>query len=631
VAMHRYLSLVSDKVNRLGGYIGGACIIVISFICTYEVVMRYFFAAPTSWVLEISVYLSLASVFLAGGYVLNVKNSINVDLITVRLSPRNQILFQIVSLFVSLIFTLVLTWKGAEMAIFSFQSGEISPSILSVPTVFPYSLVPIGGLLLILELVRQIWDSFSDLAKLKATSPRKRGFGAEYLPVFVLVVFVLISAVLFRDKEAAPYGLVLLLFVLMFGGVSIAFALGMIGLFGFYFTFGGGPMLSQVPMVVYKFMDDFIMVAVPTFIMLSTVLSIGQVGANLFDLGSKWVRHLPGGLAVATIVSATLFAAMCGSSVATVVTIGLIAIPEMLSRGYNKHLVLGTVCIGGVLGPLIPPSIFMIMIGAITGDSVGKLFMAGMLPGIMLALTFSLYIVISSKLDRSSIKIEAASWAERWQSLKKSFFGLLTPVIILCGIYSGMFTPTEAASVGLVYSLIVCITLYRTIKLRNFSKVLLEGAKLSASILWVISGAVVFGQMVSLLQIPDKLFKFTSSLPLSPMSVLGLTLVVILILGALMDEGAILLITYPVLYYIFVKGYGFDSIWFAMVFVFTLEVGLVAPPVGINIFAVQSIWKEAKFEDVVKGVWPFVLLMVISILLVVYVKPLSLWLPRLMG
>jgi C4-dicarboxylate transporter, DctM subunit len=401
---------------------------------------------------------------------------------------------------------------------------------------------------------------------------------------------------------------------------------------GFFFTFGGGDALNQVPMVMYKILDDFIIVAVPLFIMLSAILSVGKIGSALFDVAGTWVRHLPGGMGVATILACAVFAAMCGSSVATVATIGLIAIPEMLSRGYDRKLVFGTVAIGGVLGPLIPPSIFMILIGAITGDSVGKLFMAGMLPGIMLAVIFSAYIIVKALRDKTSAaKVEAASWEERWRALKKSFWGLMAPLIILGGIYTGVFTPTEAAGVGMVYSLLICAFIYRTLSLKGLWQIILDGGKLTATLLFIVTGALVFGQVVTLLKIPERMSDFLAALPLPHMAILFLMLIFILILGALMDEASILLITYPILYHVFVTKFGFDSIWFALVFVFTLEVGLVAPPVGINVFVVQGIWKDAKFDEVVKGVLPFALLMVAAILLVVYIKPLSLWLPSFIG
>lgn len=629
--VERALGYVSNRINTAGSFLSGLFILVMGIIISYDVAMRYLFHAPTTWVLEISIILCLGSVFLAGGYALKEKNHIQVDALTRRCSKRNQVLLELISLVLTLVYCVVLTWKGAETALYSLRMGEVSPTVLNIPVVIPRVLLPIGGLLLILELVRQTIASVRTFRGVL----RDGGGGGKgvlgYLPPLVLLALLIGCGAFFLYKDLAPLGLILLVFVLIFAGMPIAFALGLLGLMGFAFTFGGGGMLGQIPLVTYKILDDFIIVSVPLFLMLAAVLSVGKVGYNLFEFASSWVRHLPGGLGVATVFACAIFAAMCGSAVATVATIGLIAIPEMLSRGYRRELVFGTVAIGGVLGPLIPPSIYMILIGAITGDSVGKLFMAGMLPGILLAALFSLYIIVMSVRDKNIPKFAPATWAERWAAVKKAFFGLMAPIIVLGGIYTGIFTPTEAAGVGLVYSLLVCFLISRSISLKKFYTLILDAGKLTATILFIVAGAVVFGQLVSMLQIPDKTCTYLASLPLSPMVILFIALILILVLGALMDEASILLITYPTLYYIFVKTFGFDPIWFALVFVFTLEVGLVAPPVGINVFVVQSIWKDAKFEEIVKGVLPFALLMVVAILLVIYVKPLSLWLPNLVG
>ena len=630
--MEKWIGLLSDKLNLIGGALSGISILIMGLIVTYEVIMRYVFRAPTTWVLEISIYLCIASVFLAGGFALRDKAHINVDVVTKRFSARNQLLLQIIGLILTFIYCLVLTWKGGDMAITSLLHKEVSPTLLNIPVVIPHSLVPIGGFFLLIELVRQILGSLSELRKMDREETENRNWVARHLPPLIFAALVIVCSFMFFSRDLTPLGLTILLFVLIFGGTPIAFTLGLLGLMGFFFTFGGGDALNQVPMVMYKILDDFIIVAVPLFIMLSAILSVGKIGSALFNVAGTWVRHLPGGMGVATILACAVFAAMCGSSVATVATIGLIAIPEMLSRGYDRKLVFGTVAIGGVLGPLIPPSIFMILIGAITGDSVGKLFMAGMLPGIMLAVIFSAYIIVKALRDKTStVKVEAASWGERWGALKISFWGLMAPVIILGGIYSGLFTPTEAAGVGMAYSLFICAFIYRTVSFRGLWQIILDGGKLTATLLFIVTAALVFGQVVTLLKIPERMSGFLAALPFPPMAILFLMLFFILILGALMDEASILLITYPILYYIFVTKFGFDSIWFALVFVFTLEVGLVAPPVGINIFVVQGIWKDAKFEEVVKGVLPFALLMVAAILLVVYIKPLSLWLPTYIG
>jgi C4-dicarboxylate transporter, DctM subunit len=620
-----------DRLSVFGGFLSGVFILIMGFIITYEVIMRYIFRAPTSWVLEISIYLSLASVFLAGGNAMRENKHIQVDSVTSRLSSRDQALYQLICLVLSLIYCVVFTWKGAEIAISSLLMGEVSPTVLNTPMVIPHSLMPIGGALLSLEIIRMI---VMELSKLRnAGRPEGKSWFIGNLPVLIFLSLIALCAPMFLSKDLVPIGFTLLIFVLLFGGMPIAFALGMLGLMGLQFAFGGGPLLAQVPISIYKMLDDFITTAVPMFLMLSVILSVGEIGSKLFDFASKWVRHLPGGLGVATILACGIFAAMCGSAVATVATIGIIAIPEMLARNYDRKLVYGTVAIGGVLGPLIPPSLFMILIGTMTGDSVGKLFMSGTVPGIMLVVFFSGYIILKSKFGREAnrSRIEPASWKERLGVLKTSFFGIMAPVIILGGIYTGIFTPTEAAAVGIVYSLIVCALFYRSITFKKMRLIIMEGGTLASGILFMVAGAMVFGQVVTMLQIPERVCGFLAALPLAPMTILWITLALILVLGALMDEAGILLITYPTLYYVFCTHFGFDSIWFALVFVFTLEVGLVAPPVAINIFVVQGIWKEAKYGEVVKGVLPFVFIMIAAILLVVYVRPLSTWLPGLIG
>ncbi len=629
--MKRLIETLVDRLNLIIGGLSGFLILIIGFIVTYEVIMRYFFRAPTTWVLEISIYLCIGSIFLAGGYALREKAHIQVDLVTSRLSYRNQVLFQLIGFILAVIYCSVLVWKGAGLAIGAIVLREVSPTVLNVPMVIPRSFIPIGGFLLILEFIRQILAGISDLKKAEREENRKGTWMTRNLHPILLLAAIVFSGAFLLSRALAPIGLTALLFVLIFSGMPIAFGLGLLGLMGFYFTLGGGPVLVQLPLVAYKVLDDFVIVSIPLFTSLSVILSMGGIGADLFNVASTWVRHLPGGLGVATIFACAIFAAISGSSTATVATIGIIAIPEMLSRGYQRQFVFGAVSIGGVLGPLIPPSVFMILIGSISGDSVGKLFMAGMVPGIILAIIFSIYIIIYSQRKKIFEKVEPASWKERIDSIKKAFFGLLAPVIILGGIYSGIFTPTEAAGVGLTYSFLVCTFVYRTLSLKKLCETALVGARLNATIGLIVAGALIYGQVVTMLKIPDRLVEFLAALSIHPLLVLSLTLVFILILGALMDEVSILLITYPTLHYVFVTHFGFDSIWFALVFVVTLEVGLVAPPVGINLFVVQGIYKSARFSEVVKGVVPFMLLMIASILLFLFIKPLATWLPSLIG
>ena len=228
--MKKWLGIFSDKLNITGGFLSGLSILVIGLIVSYEVFVRYLFNAPTTWVLEISIYLCIACVFLAGGYALKEKQHIYVDVITNKLSERNQILFQIVSLVISLVYTLILTWKGAGMAYHSFIMHEVSPTVLNVPVVIPHAAVPIGGFMLVIEFIRQIWEGIDNFRNLKVDPGAKKNPLLENLPVILFVAALVLCGFLFHTREWAPLGILVLLFVLLFCGVPVAFGLGMIGL-----------------------------------------------------------------------------------------------------------------------------------------------------------------------------------------------------------------------------------------------------------------------------------------------------------------------------------------------------------------------------------------------------------------
>ena len=295
-------------------------------------------------------------------------------------------------------------------------------------------------------------------------------------------------------------GFTILLLVLLFSGLPVAFSLGLGGVAGMVLFLGGEGALAQLPIIGYKSLDDFVLVSVPLYILMSQILLTGKVGNDLFELANKWLCHLPGGLGVATVIACAIFAAITGSSVACAVTIGSIAIPEMLSRGYDRRLVLGTVAAGGTLGILIPPSIPMILYGAITDESVGKLFMSGVVPGVLLTVLFIAVVVYSSRhLERH----EAAPWAERMAALRQSIWGLLLPIIVVGGIYTGAFTPTEAAGVGTVYSLFITFCVYRTLKLRDLPGILNDTVQTSCMIFAIMIGASLFGFVLTILSWPS--------------------------------------------------------------------------------------------------------------------------------
>ncbi|WP_244464334.1 TRAP transporter large permease, partial [Bradyrhizobium japonicum] len=346
------------------------------------------------------------------------------------------------------------------------------------------------------------------------------------------------------------------------------------------------------------------------YVLMSQILLYSGVGKELYEMASRWLRHLPGGLALATLSCCAIFAAISGSSVATAVTIGMVAIPEMTSRGYDKKSVLGLLAAGGTLGILIPPSVPMIIYGSVTGESVGKLFIAGVIPGILLLLFFMAYAAWKMR----HIKEAPATWSERWQSTRQAIWGLMMPVLIIGGIYSGIFTPTEAAAAGVVFSFLIAGIVYRSLTLENLKKMILSTVSTNAMILFIMVGAMLFGYILTSLQIPQMLTDLATAWPVSRWVIFVLINLLLLVLGCFLETVSILVITLPILYPI-IKTLGFDPIWFAIIMVVNMELALISPPVGLNLFVLKGIDPTTPISTIVRGSLPYALVMILFIAL----------------
>ena len=418
-------------------------------------------------------------------------------------------------------------------------------------------------------------------------------------------------------------GFTLLLLILLASGLPVAFSLGLGGVAGMILFMGGDGALAQLPIIGYKSLDDFVLTAVPMYILMSQILLTGKVGNDLFELANKWLRHLPGGLGIATVMACAVFAAITGSSVACAVTIGAIAIPEMLARGYDRPLVLGAVAAGGTLGILIPPSIPMILYGAITDESIGKLFMSGVVPGVIMTLMFTAIVVYRSRnLQREA----AATWDERISALKKSIWGLFLPIIVVGGIYTGIFTPTEAAGIGTVYSLFITFCVYRTLTLKDMPGILNDTIKTTCMIFAIMIGASLFGFVLTILDAPQALTNYVAGLQTSRWVVFIAINCLLLFLGCILESVSIIFITLPILFPL-IMSLGFDPIWFNVVMLLNLELALITPPVGMNLFVLQGISPDSKMTDIVKGVIPFGLAMFVLIFILCLFPELATWLP----
>ena len=424
--------------------------------------------------------------------------------------------------------------------------------------------------------------------------------------------------------------LVILLFVFLASGLEIAFSLGLVGVIGLFFWQNGLNALVAMGEISWDVTTSFTLMAVPLFIFMSAVLIESGISIGLYRAVAKWLYRLPGGLAVASQVACSIFAAVSGSSTATAAAIGMISIPEMEKRRYEQKIVVGSICAGGTLGILIPPSIALIIYGTIMETSIGQLFVAGIIPGIVLALMFSGYIIVRVMLKpltapRSEVKV---NWKERFTVLKEVIPILSLIVLVLGGIYGGIFTPTEAAGVG-AFGSVAIAAIYRRLNFAVMKRSLLVAVHTTSMIFLIIIGALILSRIVAFLNIPQAFTRALFTLGISRWTIFLLVCLLYLIMGCLLDAISMMMITLPVIGPMMV-ALGFDPVWFGIVMVVLIEMGLITPPVGLNLFVVHGLMEKGRFEIVALGSVPFVLLMAIGIAFLVFFPNLALWLPSLM-
>lgn len=412
------------------------------------------------------------------------------------------------------------------------------------------------------------------------------------------------------------------LFALLLLGVPVAFALGGLGL-GMLLLGGFSPLMA--PQAMLSTLDGFILLAVPLFLLMSNILLKGGVGRDLFAAVQAWVGHWPGGLAVATILSCGLFAAISGSSVATAATIGTVAIPEMVSRGYDKRFVYGLLAAGGTLGILIPPSIPMIVFGFVAEESVIALFLAGIGPGLLLVALFVIFAMIYARLSPTYTPVEKADRQQRIKTSVRALPSLALALLIVLGLYSGAFTPTEAAAVGFAAAIVITVFWLRTLTWAAFWEAVKESAITTTAILLIVAGAKVFGKAIALYRIPQDISAFIAANIDGPLVFILLVCAVLLLMGLVFEALSMILIMTPVLLPA-AMGLGFDPIWFGIFMVIMVECALITPPVGLNLYVIQAV-ARVSLGQVARGVWPFLALMLVTVAILYLVPDLALYIP----
>jgi C4-dicarboxylate transporter DctM subunit len=414
-----------------------------------------------------------------------------------------------------------------------------------------------------------------------------------------------------------------ILLALMLTGMPISIALGLTVL-SFMFTMTQVP-IESVGLKLFTGLDNFSIMAIPFFILAGTFLTRGGVARRMVAFTTSLVGHWPGGLGLAGVAASALFAAVSGSSVATVVAIGSIILPAMVEQGYPKRFGAGVVTTSGALGILLPPSVILVLFGVSTNTSIGALFMAGVVPGIVLAiLMIGVTLVIAWR--RGYPRMTRATWYQRWRAFRESVWGLALIGIVLGGIYGGIFTPTEAAAIAAVYAFVIAVFVYRDLRLRDVPKVLLSAANTSAMLLYIITNAVLFSFMMTNEHIPQSMAAWIVAQHFNVWTFLFVVNIVLLAAGNVMEPTSILLIMAPILFPI-ATSLGVDPIHFGILMAVNMEVGLCHPPVGLNLYVASGIARMGISELTV-AVLPWLVVMLIFLVMITYVPAISVWLPH---
>jgi len=421
-----------------------------------------------------------------------------------------------------------------------------------------------------------------------------------------------------------------LVFLLLFLGMPIAFALMFVGFAGISYLTSIEAALPIAARTVYEVSAYYPYTVIPLFIVMGGFAGSSGMTKDLYITFDKWFRKLPGGLGIATIGACAGFAAVSGSSVATAATMGTVALPEMKRFNYHPRLATGSIAAGGTLGFLIPPSIGFIVYGMLTEQSIGKLLVAGMIPGLLLALAYIGIIIAMVKLNPSLAPTipESVSWRERFSSLMGVWEPLAVFLLVMGGIYGGFFTPTEAGAIGATVLFLISI-LKGKLNRQNLGEALLEAVRISVMVLFLVAGANVFSYFLALSTIPMQVATWAAGLEVSPYLIHTIIVIIYLFLGCFLDAISMMVLTMPVIFPV-ILALNFDPIWFGVIAVLMMEAGLITPPMGLNIFTVAGVAKDTPVETIFRGVAPFLLSIFALVILITLFPGLALFLPNMM-
>lgn len=659
---------VLDGLSDMSGLISVLSLLTMTGMICFEVASRYLFGMPTSWAIEYATYLLVAVAFLGLSAAQRSGTHVQVEILVTNLSPERRDQFELVALWLSVLFVAMTAF---QMIRFNYQEYIYDTrdwGLLSTPQWIPELPISIGLIffafalladvfrirppskpllvwavpMLIIGLVGAlIWSGQArypvfgsplDIRSLIIFAAVILGALAWSGAAIAAVVATATASLCFAFYLAEGSGLTLLglmlvgaLLLLLLVGVRVGISMGLVGMFGLLLLLPS-PNLPILADRAWASTNSFTLTAIPMFVLMGNFLIRSGITGELFESMVRWFGRTPGGIANASIGASAMFAAVSGSSLATAATLGQVAAPEMIKRGYSPRLTYGVVAAGATLGILIPPSIALIIYGNVVGVSITQLFAAGMIPGIVLAMLFSALVFAWSLIvPTSTPRGEAYPLSVKLRALGKMLPFLFLISAVLGSLYAGIATPTEAGGLGALVAMLLCLQRGH-LSIQVLYETTLEAVRVTSMIMLIVVGAAIFSWVFDFLRLPRAMVQLVEGSDLAPWVIFVIICGVYLALGTIIESISMMLMTLSVTFPIIV-ALGFDPIWFGVVLVLLIEIGLVTPPVGIVLFVLRGISGSVPLRDIVLGVLPFVVLMLTFIGLLYAFPQIALWLP----
>src|SRR4030042_7201373 len=579
-----------DRTLSMTGQLTSVLLVLISLFVFVNVISGLV-VLPMPWLCDITCFCLIIFTFLGAAYGLRQGMQINVDILRNHLSAEINAFLDIFIYIISMGFFIILGWTGWEWVHDSFVFGvRTNTSIIKVPKLIIISIIPLGSFFLCLQCLRIVITNIHRLLKYVPQGPSQKLIHKLFMVFCSLLAALVLGGILLIYVHPLV-GMFFFLLTFLFAGMPVAFALGTMGCLGIYFLFGVSQFI-QIPMTAFQAVNSWPLTAIPLFVLGGILMGESAAAKRIFELVEIWFRRIPSPLIVATILSAGIFCAITGSSVAATATIGTTCLPILYERGYNKRLSIGAVA-GATVGTLIPPSNGFILYGVLVDESVGQLFMAGVMPAVVLFTLYILYVCLRSLVMKEE-RVEAlppTTWKIKLVALRSAFWGLAAPFIVLGGIYFGIVTPTEAGGILVVDALIIGIFFTKTLKWQPIKKSALGTIGISLMVLSIISFASIYSSLIAQHQVIKDLVAAVKAFTLSAGGFLLILCLILLFLGMFLEAVAIMMLTLPLIYPI-AMALGINSLWLGVFYIINTEIGLMTPPVGLELFVLKGIVTE---------------------------------------